>query len=399
MKRILFVDDDLAVLRGLERVLRAYGDQWKCVFIGNPAEALDLIGTGWPDAVVSDMRMPRIDGIEVLAKARADRPDCARLILSGEVGTGALLPLLAVAHQCIGKPCKADLLVRILTRLLISDDSGTSAKLNEKLRGLLGLPVMPTRHRELSEALNAAPVEREAKVLQALSRSPAMTSKILQAAGCVRLGSAQGVASLTDAIRLLGPETIAALINSDSCRPMSEVDIDLTRRRIWREGAAATAVARAIATVEQCAPEVAAQAVLLTVLSGAGTILLDATWHEDYVSMLAEAETEARDRTVPELERDRFGVSSAEAAARLFRLWGIHDPTVDLVATLDDAGKQTTGTLGPSGIAHIAKALVRMRPGTGLQPDSLDYLVRLGLVDRLPAWEKLAELQSEPEPC
>lgn len=62
MKRILFVDDERNVLDGLRRMLRNMRKEWDMAFCQGGEEALDALGGEPFDVVVSDMRMPGMDG-------------------------------------------------------------------------------------------------------------------------------------------------------------------------------------------------------------------------------------------------------------------------------------------------------------------------------------------------
>lgn len=81
MDRILFVDDDVHVLRALTRGLRKHFDVETAA---GPGEGLAKIASGGPYAVVvSDLRMPGIDGIEFLTRVRRAAPDTVRVMLTG----------------------------------------------------------------------------------------------------------------------------------------------------------------------------------------------------------------------------------------------------------------------------------------------------------------------------
>src|SRR5687767_3590813 len=70
MKRILFVDDDAGVLSGLQRMLHNRRSEWDCHFADGGERALELFAQAPFDIVVSDMRMPGMDGARLLEKVR-----------------------------------------------------------------------------------------------------------------------------------------------------------------------------------------------------------------------------------------------------------------------------------------------------------------------------------------
>ncbi|HUJ62860.1 MAG TPA: response regulator [Kofleriaceae bacterium] len=81
--RLLFVDDDTLLLRGLKKALRRFEQVWDMEFaLGGPA-ALAALDRGAFDVVVSDLHMPEVCGTEVLARARALYPGAARVLLTG----------------------------------------------------------------------------------------------------------------------------------------------------------------------------------------------------------------------------------------------------------------------------------------------------------------------------
>ena len=82
MKRILFVDDEKQILDGIRRLLSDQADVWEMQFALGGKEALTLCQASRFDVVVSDMRMPGMDGAVLLGHVRDLLPDATRLILS-----------------------------------------------------------------------------------------------------------------------------------------------------------------------------------------------------------------------------------------------------------------------------------------------------------------------------
>lgn len=68
MKTILFVDDEPDILSSMRRMLHAYRDEWMLLFAVGGAEALEVLRSKRVDAVVTDVNMPGIDGLELLSQ-------------------------------------------------------------------------------------------------------------------------------------------------------------------------------------------------------------------------------------------------------------------------------------------------------------------------------------------
>jgi DNA-binding NtrC family response regulator len=105
-KRILFVDDDPAILTGLQNLLHRDRPRWEMVFALGGQLALDEIRKAPPfDVVVSDMRMPEIDGATLLSTVKEESPDTVRIMLSGYAADEAIERVRPALHMLLLKPC------------------------------------------------------------------------------------------------------------------------------------------------------------------------------------------------------------------------------------------------------------------------------------------------------
>jgi response regulator RpfG family c-di-GMP phosphodiesterase len=110
-ERILFVDDEPNVLEGIKRLLRKQGSLHVAI---SGADGLRVLSEEGPFAlVVSDMRMPVMNGAQFLAKVREHSPDTVRMILSGQADLQATIAAVNDGHiyRFLSKPCPSDLLL------------------------------------------------------------------------------------------------------------------------------------------------------------------------------------------------------------------------------------------------------------------------------------------------
>ncbi|MCV6622839.1 MAG: sigma-54 dependent transcriptional regulator [Cellvibrionaceae bacterium] len=78
---ILFVDDEQSILKAIERV--TFESEANCLFFNSPLQALDYIRENPVDILVSDINMPEMSGIELLAQVAEEYPEIIRMALSG----------------------------------------------------------------------------------------------------------------------------------------------------------------------------------------------------------------------------------------------------------------------------------------------------------------------------
>jgi response regulator RpfG family c-di-GMP phosphodiesterase len=78
---LLCVDDEANILASLKRLFRPLG--YRVLTAAGGAEALALLEKEQVDLIISDMRMPEMDGAQFLERARALRPDTIRILLTG----------------------------------------------------------------------------------------------------------------------------------------------------------------------------------------------------------------------------------------------------------------------------------------------------------------------------
>lgn len=137
--RVLFVDDEPNILDSIRRQLRKSFD---VVTANSGIEALALLkDTGPVAVVVSDMRMPGMNGAELLARIRDQYPDTVRMILSGQADLESTIAAINDGHifRFLTKPCQEDALRRAVSGGIEQYELVTTRKelLEKTLQGLV----------------------------------------------------------------------------------------------------------------------------------------------------------------------------------------------------------------------------------------------------------------------
>lgn len=103
-------------LDGLRDLLHKDRKRWDMVFALGGEQALAEMQKAPFQVVVSDMRMPGMDGAEFLSRVKERYPEVSRIVLSGQADRAALFRAMPVAHQFLSKPCNAGVLRAAIDR-------------------------------------------------------------------------------------------------------------------------------------------------------------------------------------------------------------------------------------------------------------------------------------------
>ena len=141
LRRILCVDDDSRILQAFERQFRRQFDLQTAL---GPQEGLKALADDGPFAVVvSDLKMPGMNGIEFLAVVRRSAPDTVRVMLTGDADLNAAIAAVneGKIFQFLNKPCPSDKFARTLESALEQHRVLTAERevLEQTLRGSIGV--------------------------------------------------------------------------------------------------------------------------------------------------------------------------------------------------------------------------------------------------------------------
>jgi len=330
-RRILFVDDEVRVLEGLENMLRKMRHEWDMRFMDSAPAALELFKTESFDIVVSDMRMPNMDGVQFLTAVKASNPRTVRFILSGHSDRDLVLNSIGPTHQFLAKPCDAEQLKTAIARALALRDMLGDKRLSQVMLDIKKLPALPVIYDKVCRALNSEKCSIS-DIGQLVEQDVAMSAKILQLVNSAFFGLRQRVESVPQAAALLGMDTLRGVLLAtgvfESFKPeeMKEFHIDQHYDHCIRTGRRAQRVAKAIG----CEVREQEEALLAGLIHDLGQIVLMRNYREIYGSIWQRC---IRDKvSLPDVEREVLGVSHAEVGAYVLGLWGLPDSIVETVA-------------------------------------------------------------------
>ncbi|MGV7928490.1 MAG: response regulator [Spirochaetota bacterium] len=113
-KAILFVDDDINLLDSMKRSLRSMTKEWGMDFVLSAAEALNLVATKTYNVIVTDFKMPGMDGLELLRKVKEVSPLTKRVLLSGQSEAEVYEKARQIVDRYLSKPCDIEEILKIM---------------------------------------------------------------------------------------------------------------------------------------------------------------------------------------------------------------------------------------------------------------------------------------------
>ncbi len=390
MKKILFVDDDAKVLQGLQRMLRSMRHEWDMEFAVSGQNALEMLEKSPYDVIVTDMRMPGMDGAQLLKEVVKRFPRLVRIILSGQTDQEAFLSSSRIVHQFLSKPCDTELLKTTIERACALQDLLKDESLRKLVLQMESLPSQSNLYIEIKEVLQSPSVSME-KIGQIISRDMGMTAKTLQLVNSAFYGLRRRISSPTEAAVVLGVNTIKALVLSHNLfSHFNHIQFPwFSPDALWKHSSIAGLFARQIAKSENYKLEMLDDALVAGMLHDMGKLVLVANLPAQY----NKAQALSHDKNIPfwEAEQETLKGTHAEVGAYLIGLWGITNSIVEALAFHHNPGRCAVKTFTLATAVHVADVLANevypVEAGVDVQAD-YDYLAKAGMAERLAVWRE-----------
>jgi HD-like signal output (HDOD) protein len=362
VKDILFVDDERDLLDGLRARLYKHRHDWNMRFVASGAEALAVFEQQHIDLVVSDVRMPGMDGGQLLTTVKQRWPTSVRIIVSGYADPVQAVRLTSLCHQYIAKPCDSQVLENIIERCFNLQDVLAQEPLRKVVGRIGKLPALPKTYSRLQVALSQ-PSVTAGEIADIVTADAAIASKVLQITNSAFFRLRKPMVRIKDAVTYLGFATIRNLVLSaeifsqwKSPRNSLGVDPEQLQNHAQLAAGACKSLAGGRATPDD--------AWLAGLLHDIGYWVLA----QECPDELEKALELSRSQGLPLVDCERLttGATHAEIGAYLLGLWGLPYSIVEAVALHHAPASVSPQGYDLLGALAVSHALLESQAAHGL---------------------------------
>tara|TARA_R110002072_G_scaffold119555_3_gene252466 strand:- start:23160 stop:24350 length:1191 start_codon:yes stop_codon:yes gene_type:complete len=383
----MFVDDDQNILKGIRRMLHPMRHEWNLTFADSGIKALSILKDELCDVIVSDTRMPNMNGIELLLEVRKLYPNVIRIGLSGHSDHELALESTIATHQQLVKPCDPETLKNTISKALkirLQVKNDTLNKFITKTDSLLPLPKLYQEITNVMQSENGSLTE----VASIISKDIAMTAKILQLANSAFFGLTRHVASTQDAVMYLGYDVIRGLVLTiklfSDFESTNESGLNL--EELWKRSLEIGNIAKHIATMAGLDDKCRDYAHMAGMLHDIGILIMAMSMPDEY-SEIIKIKLEEKHTTCIAEERI-FGCTHEEVGGALLGIWGLPDPIIDAVTNHHMPTHSVSKNISPLTAVHLANIYYwrNIQEDCPIQLDN-DYIESLDLKEKTEQWE------------
>lgn len=353
MKRILFVDDESEVLAGLRTRLHRLHVKWEMKFVDSGTAAVERMQECPYDVIVTDMRMPGMDGAKLLEIVSGRWPETIRIVLSGYAELQQTVRLVPLAHQYLSKPCQPQQLENVIDRCLLLHELLNQPGLRSLVGRIRALPTLPRIYSALQGIVKDERVTLS-DVAKLVASDSALAARVLQIVNSAFFRLARRISNIEQAVSYLGFQSIRNLAMSVEIfsrwpgKASAGLDLEKLQQHVHAVAAAANALAAKM--------PISDDTLLAGLLHDIGYWVLAQECPQD----LTRAVEIAASQDIPlyAAEHQVIGASHAEIGAYLLGIWGLPYTVVEAVAHHHQPQRVTQTEFDVLGALVIGHSLV-----------------------------------------
>jgi len=326
LKRILFVDDESQILRSITRLF--IDTEYEVITVESGAEALSILENEKVDVIVSDMKMPKMTGYELLNQVKIRFPNIVSIILSGFSDERIVYDALQknIAKLYILKPWENDVLINTIEKVFEIENALRNNKNVLKLINEAGeLPTIKTSYQKIINVIEND--EEIYKIVEAIEYDNSIVTKLLHIVNSSYYGVKTG--SIKRAVAYLGIDNIKNIVTTSAFIDGLSFNAKDNERleELWEHAFISNRIISIIYNefLNKKIPETEMNAGLL---SNVGIIFMIHSFHEKYMEIFEEIKIQHT--SIIELENRAFGANHQEIGGYLLQWWDIPLPIVEV---------------------------------------------------------------------
>ncbi len=312
-KVVMFVDDEKFILKSLKRLMK--NEPFESVYMNSGPEALQYLEENKIDLIVTDIRMPDMDGFELLSIIKDKYPKVLRVALSGFTESRTIYKLIEknIAKIYLFKPWDNFELKKNINRILDFEDILTNNKLLELINNLDSLPVLPKLYQDLKALIDQdASIEEVGKLVEI---DQAISSKVLRLANSAFYGRKTG--SISEAILSIGLNNLKNMVLASSIFQGSKEDME-NLDKMWEHSINTNKLTLLIyeKLLHKKIPTIYGSAGLLHDI---GKVILHIYYNDSYKEIIKNADD--AENNLINLEFEAYNVTHQDIGAYLLNWW------------------------------------------------------------------------------
>jgi len=323
-KSILFVDDEKQILKAVNRLF--LGSDYSVSLAESGEKALEILDKEDVGLIITDMRMPNMNGYQLLKKVKEKYPLVSRLILSGYADENIVFKALKenLAKSYLFKPWDNQNLLKVIEQIFESEEIINDKKLLTLLNNIEEIPPLASTYNKLCSLIEqGTDIDKIAMVIE---EDQVVAAKLLQIVNSAYYGLRTG--SVKQAISHLGLTNLRNLIVTSTFECLDDkVNFGNNSQLLWEHASLCNKIVTVLYEEIFCKklPDAYSSAGLL---HNIGTIILLYNYRDKYDKILNEVINE-RNISLISMEIEAFSASHQEIGGYLLSWWGLPHPIVE----------------------------------------------------------------------
>jgi HD-like signal output (HDOD) protein len=323
-KNLLFVDDQRQILKSINRIF--IDTSYTIFFAENGEEALQVLDKEKIDMIISDMRMPGMDGYRLLSKVKEKHPLVLRLILSGYAQENLVFKAIQnnLAKSYLRKPWDNHMLIETINQIFEVEKIIRNKYIFEVINNLEETPTIPMLYQKLCSLIEQD-VDMKT-IINIIEEDPVIVAKILHIANSAFYGVRTG--SINQAILYLGLINIKNIVLSTSVFSSLLMNSGLPNRDLlWKHSCMCNKMVSLFyeKLLGKSLPDTHMSAGLLHDI---GKIALYNNFGEKYRNVIKIMDKH-EGITIIEAEKEVISISHQEIGGYLLNWWDLPQPVIE----------------------------------------------------------------------